>query len=215
MAKDESQKNANPNRSETETETMNQTTVDESAAKIEDETKAEATPSIEELTHQLAEAKKQAQSNWESLLRKQADYDNLKKRTARDINNARQFALEKFATELLAIKDSMELGIEAANKAETSIDSIKEGMSLTLKMLNDTLVKFNINEINPSNDKFDPQWHEAMAMQPVPNVEDGTILQVQQKGYKLNDRLLRPARVIVAKNLEMEKTPDEKIEVEI
>lgn len=211
MAKDESQKNASPY--PTETQAVNEAIVEPDETEVD--TEAEATPSIEELTLQLAEARKKAESNWESLLRKQADYDNLKKRTVRDINNARQFALKNFATELLAVKDSMELGIEAANKAETSIDSIKEGMALTLKMLTDTLVKFNINEINPSNEKFDPQWHEAMAMQPVPNVEDGTVLQVHQKGYKLNDRLLRPARVIVAKAMEMEKTPDEKIEVEV
>jgi molecular chaperone GrpE len=207
MAKNESQKDTTT----TETEAVIQAV----GELVEDEAEIEVNPSIEELTLQLAEAKQKAESNWESLLRKQADYDNLQKRTARDLNNARQFALEKFATELLAVKDSIELGLDAANQAETSIDSIKEGMALTLKMLNDILVKFNINEIDPSEDKFDPQWHEAMAAQPVPNVENGTILHVHQKGYKLNDRLLRPARVIVAKAMEVEKTPDENIEVEI
>jgi len=211
MATDETKKNA------PETEAVNEVIVEpEKTDSFEAEVKAEAeaTPSIEELTLQLAEAKQQAESNWESLLHKQADYENLRKRTARELKNARQFALEKFATELLAVKDSMELGMDAANKAETSLDSIKEGMALTLKMLTDTLVKFNINEINPCEEKFDPQWHEAMAMQPVPNVANGTVLQVHQKGYRLHDRLLRPARVIVAKAMEMEKKSDENLEVE-
>ena len=212
---DDSQKNANPSPAETE---KTDSVIEAAAELVENEDKTEdkvATPTIEELTLQLAEANKKAESNWESLLRKQADYDNLQKRTARDLNNARQFALEKFATELLAVKDSMELGIDAANQTETSLDSIKEGMALTLRMLSDTLTKFNIKEIDPADEKFDPQWHEAMAMQPVPNVENGTVLHVHQKGYELNNRLLRPARVVVSKAIEMEKTHDEKIEVEV
>ncbi len=212
---DDSQKNANPSPAETE---KTDSVIEAAAELVENEDKTEdkvATPTIEELTLQLAEANKKAESNWESLLRKQADYDNLQKRTARDLNNARQFALEKFATELLAVKDSMELGIDAANQTETSLDSIKEGMALTLRMLSDTLAKFNIKEIDPADEKFDPQWHEAMAMQPVPNVENGTVLHVHQKGYELNNRLLRPARVVVSKAIEMEKTHDEKIEVEV
>ncbi|MDM8568369.1 nucleotide exchange factor GrpE, partial [Thiotrichales bacterium HSG1] len=107
--------------------------------------------------------------------------------------------LEKFATEILAIKDSMELGMEAATKPETSLKTINEGMTLTLKMLTDSLEKFNIVELNPINEKFDPQWHEAMTTQPSDEVDDGTVLHIHQKGYKLQDRLLRPARVIVSK----------------
>jgi molecular chaperone GrpE len=160
---------------------------------------------IEELTRQLAEATQKAETHWDNLLRKQAEYDNLQKRMAREVDNARKFGLEKLATELLTIKDSMELGIDAATKPETNLDSVREGMTLTLKMLSDVMAKFGIQEINPVEEKFNPQWHEAMAMQPVPNVEDGTVLLVHQKGYQLNERLLRPARVVVAKAVQTEK----------
>jgi molecular chaperone GrpE len=157
------------------------------------------TPSIEELTRQLADAQQKAEQHWENLLRKQAEYDNLQKRMARDLEKAHKYALEKFATELLAVKDSMELGIEVAAKPETELKVVHDGMALTLKMLIDTLAKFGIVEINPQDEKFDPQWHEAMVMQTVPDVKEGMILHVHQKGYQLNDRLLRPARVVVAK----------------
>jgi molecular chaperone GrpE len=164
-----------------------------------------ATPSVEELTRLLTEATLKAQTNWDNLLRKQAESDNLQKRMERELDNARKYALEKFATQLLAVKDSMELGIEAATKPETTLDSVREGIDLTLKMLTDTMAKFGIQEINPIEEKFNPQWHEAMAMQPVPNVEEGTVLHVHQKGYQLNERLLRPARVVVAKAIQAEK----------
>lgn len=156
----------------------------------------------EDLTKKLQQAEQKAEQNWDSLLRKQAEYDNLQKRTKRDLENAHKYALEKFAIELLSIKDTMELGLEAAQKPETTLDSVCEGMNLTLKMLMDTMSKFDIVELDPIEQKFDPQQHEAMSMQTVPNVEDGTILHVHQKGYKLNDRLLRPARVIVAKAID-------------
>ncbi|MCK5718551.1 MAG: nucleotide exchange factor GrpE [Thiomargarita sp.] len=157
--------------------------------------------SLEILKKQLNQAEKKAEENWDNLLRKQAEYDNLQKRVNRDLENTRLYALEKFVSELLAIKDSMELGLEASSKEETEIATIQDGMTLTLKMLNDVLQKFNILEISPQDQKFDPQWHEAIATQPVPDVEDGTVIYIHQKGYQLNDRLLRPARVVVAKAL--------------
>lgn len=166
----------------------------------------EVSPTVEELKRQLVEVTKKADNYWETLLRNQAEYDNLQKRMTRDLDNTRKYALEKFATELLAIKDSLELGSEAAAKPETNLDTVREGMALTTKMLTELMVKFNILEIDPHNQKFDPQWHEAIAIQPVPNIAAGTVLHVQQKGYQLNDRLLRPARVIVAKTLENEKS---------
>jgi molecular chaperone GrpE len=157
---------------------------------------------IEDLTRQLAEATQKAEKYWDSLLRKQADFDNFQKRMTRDLENAHKYALEKLATELLSVKDSMEFGLEAASKPETDLKAVREGIALTLKMLADILDKFGIVEIDPQNEKFNPRWHEAMAMQPVPNVAEGMVLHVHQKGYQLHDRLLRPARVIVAKALE-------------
>jgi molecular chaperone GrpE len=169
-----------------------------------DALEATADPSvrIEELTHQLAEATQKAEKYWDGLLRKQADFDNFQRRMTRDLEHAHKYALEKFATELLSVKDSMELGLEAATKPDTDLSTVREGIALTLKMLADSLKKFDIVEIYPLNDKFNPQWHEAMAMQPVPNVQEGSVLYVHQKGYQLHDRLLRPARVVVAKSIE-------------
>ncbi|MCK5877777.1 MAG: nucleotide exchange factor GrpE [Candidatus Marithrix sp.] len=157
--------------------------------------------SIKELTKQLSDVQQKADEYWDTILRKQAESENLQKRTLRDLENARKYALEKFAGEILAIKDSMELGLEATIKPETSLETVNEGMLLTLKMLVDSLTKFNIVELNPINEKFDPQWHEAMTLQPSAEVDDGMVLHVHQKGYKLQDRLLRPARVIVSKKI--------------
>ncbi|OQW95484.1 MAG: nucleotide exchange factor GrpE [Beggiatoa sp. IS2] len=161
--------------------------------------------SYEKLYHELASTMQKVETYWDGLLRQRAETDNLHKRMQRDVENARKYALEKFATELLPVKDSIELGLEAVAKPETDLNAIRDGMTLTLKMLATLLEKFNIAEINPQDQKFNPQWHEAMALQPLPNVEDGTVVYVHQKGYQLNDRLLRPARVIVAKTLEPEK----------
>jgi molecular chaperone GrpE len=178
------------------------TAQNDSAIPTSDELKT--IPKVEELIRQLAEEKQKAGNHWDSLLRKQAECDNLQKRMRRDLENARKYGLEKFATELLEIKDSMELGLDAATKPETNLDAVCEGMTLTLKKLTDTMAKFGIMEINPIDEKFNPQWHEAMAMQPMPNVEDGLVLHIHQKGYQLNDRLLRPARVVVAKAVQAE-----------
>lgn len=184
---------------------MNAETVSAVEIDMEAEAASEAVEpqvSVDELKRQLMEATEKASTYWDSLLRQKAEVENLQKRASRDVENARKYALEKFVGELLAVKDSMELGFEAANKPETEVNTIKEGLDLTLKMLNSTLEKFGIQEINPQDEKFDPQWHEAMAMQPIPNVEAGTVVLVHQKGYQLNERLLRPARVIVAKALD-------------
>lgn len=157
---------------------------------------------IATLTQQLQAAEHQAESYKDNLLRVRAETENARKRMERDLDNARKFALEKIATELLSVNDSLELGVEAAANANANLESVREGINLTLKQLQSILEKFGVLEINPANQKFDPQFHEAMAMQAVPNVENGTVLFVAQKGYQLNERLLRPARVIVAKALE-------------
>ena len=154
-------------------------------------------------------AAEQSKTHWDNLLRKQAECDNLQKRMTRDVEHARKYALEKFATEMLAVKDSMELGLQALS--DTDNDVVRDGMTLTLKMLSDSLTKFGIMEINPIDEKFNPQWHEAMAMQPSEKLENGMILHIHQKGYQLNDRLLRPARVVVVKNADPEQTLENQV----
>jgi molecular chaperone GrpE len=150
------------------------------------------------LLKQLEEAQAQAQENWDKLLRVQAEMDNLRKRTARDVEHARKFALEKFAGELLAVRDSLEMGLDAA-RGETDVDRIREGTELTLKMLSQVMEKFGIRQIDPQGERFDPDRHQAMSMQPNAELEPNTVMAVMQRGYLLNDRLLRPAMVVVSK----------------
>lgn len=138
----------------------------------------------------------QADENWDRYLRAAAELDNVRKRAARDMDNARKFALERFATELLAVRDSLEMGLQAAGEASAA--DLIEGNRATLKQLVTTMERFGVSEVDPQGEPFDPAFHEAMTMQPSAEVEPNTVLTVFQKGYTLNGRLLRPARVVVA-----------------
>ena len=155
--------------------------------------------SPEELHALLEDARNRADDHWNQYLRLQAEMENLRKRHERDVANAHKFALEKFAVDLLPVKDSLEMGIAAAEGEAIDADKLREGSELTLKMLISTLEKFNVKEINPINEQFDPEYHEAMSMQERADVEPNTVVAVVQKGYTLNDRLIRPAMVIVSK----------------
>ena len=146
----------------------------------------------------LEKEKEQSEANRDAALRAQADMENLRKRTTRDIENAHKFALEKFVNELLPVIDSLRLGIDASENAE-QVDEIREGMNLTLKMFTDVIEKFGVKEIDPLNEKFNPEQHEAVSMQEIEDSESGTVVNVMQKGYELNGRLVRPAMVVVAK----------------
>lgn len=149
------------------------------------------------LQQALAAAEQQAVENRENHLRSLAEIENMRRRAARDVENAHRYGLEKFAAELLAVRDSLELGLEAGDKAD--VRSLLAGKEATLQLLAKAFEKFNIAELNPVGEPFDPQFHEAIAMQESATAEPNSVLQVVQKGYQLNGRLLRPARVIVAK----------------
>ncbi len=164
-----------------------------------EEAGSEQAVSHEELQLLLVDSRDKADEHWNAYLRSQAELDNLTKRSARDLANAHKFAVEKFVAEILPVHDSMEMGVGAANDGNADIASLKEGMSLTLKMFADLMEKFNIQAISPEGEKFNPELHQAMSMQEVEGAESNTILTVVQKGYLLNDRLVRPAMVIVAK----------------
>ena len=153
---------------------------------------------VETLQLLLEKEKEQSQANRDAALRAQAEMDNLRKRTTRDIENAHKFALEKFVNELLPILDSLTLGMNAAESAE-NVDELREGMNLTLKMFNGAMEKFGVKEIDPQGEKFTPEQHEAISMQEIEGTESGTVVSVMQKGYELNGRLVRPAMVVVAK----------------
>lgn len=137
-----------------------------------------------------------ADENWDRYLRAAAEIENVRKRAARDIENARRYALENFSRELLLVKDSLEMGLAAADSAD--VESLLAGKEATLKQLATVLEQFGVTEVDPIGEPFDPELHEAMTMQPSADAEPGSVLTVIQKGYQLNGRLLRPARVIVA-----------------
>lgn len=156
------------------------------------------TERIAALEVQLAAARSEAEQLRDQALRARAEAENLRKRTERDLENAHKFALERFVAELLPVKDSLELGLSAAGDG-ASIEDLREGTQMTLRMLSSAVEKFAVREVNPQGETFDPQLHQAMSAQESEGANPGTVLQVVQKGYLLNDRLVRPALVIVAK----------------
>jgi molecular chaperone GrpE len=150
---------------------------------------------MERLQQELQASEERAKNHWEQYLRALADVDNVRKRAAKDLESTRQFAVEKFAQDLMAVKDSLELGIASAGKSDAA--SLLEGQSATLRLLAKAFEKAQIEEINPEGAAFNPELHEAMMMQPSDAPPD-MVLSVIQKGYQVNGRLLRPARVIVS-----------------
>lgn len=152
---------------------------------------------VAELTEALGAAQAKAEENWDQALRARAELENVQRRLQREVENAHKFGLEKFALELLPVKDSLELGLAAAQDSEA--EKLREGTELTLKMLSTAMEKFGIRQIDPAGEAFNPDFHQAMAAQESSQAEPDTVLTVMQKGYQLNDRLLRPALVVVAK----------------
>ncbi len=144
----------------------------------------------------LEAEKRRADENWDKYLRAVAELENFRKRAARDQENTRKYAIDRFATELLGVADSLEMGIAAGPAVDAA--SLLEGKQATLKQLKKVLRDFGVEEIDPAGERFDPEFHEAMTMQPSADVEPGNVLSVIQKGYRIDGRLLRPARVIVA-----------------
>ncbi len=160
----------------------------------------ESPPDHEELTLLLEDARAKADEHWDQVLRLQAELENLRKRQQRELESAHKYALERFVQELLPVKDSLEMGLAAARELEGG-DGAKlcEGTELTLKMLQAALEKFGVQEIDPEGQPFDPELHQAMSAVPSQDAEPNTVLNVMQKGYLLNDRLIRPAMVVVAR----------------
>ena len=152
---------------------------------------------IEDLESQLQEAQQSAKDNWDKLLRSQAEMENLKRRTTKDLENAHKFALDGFVKALLEVSDSLTMGIKSAKDEKATIETTTEGLELTMKVFNRTLEKFGVESINPIDEKFDPELHEAVTMVPMPDKKSNTVLEVIQTGFTLNGRLVRPALVIV------------------
>lgn len=155
--------------------------------------------SSEELHLMLEDARSKVDEHWNQLLRVQADLENTRRRAERDVENAHKYGLEKFAQELLPVKDSLELGLDAASSDDENVARLREGTELTLKMLSGVMEKFGITEVNPEGEPFNPELHQAMTMQESAEHEPNTVMMVMQKGYLLNERLVRPAMVVVCK----------------
>ncbi|WP_319237877.1 nucleotide exchange factor GrpE [uncultured Propionivibrio sp.] len=152
----------------------------------------ESTPSLEEM---IRKAELQAAEHHDAWLRAKAETENVRRRAAEDIAKASKFAVEKFSKELLAVKDSLEAGLATENP---SVESLKSGTELTLKQLVAAFEKASIKEINPTGEKFDPHFHQAISMIEA-DQDPNTVVTVLQKGYLLAERVLRPALVVVAK----------------
>lgn len=152
----------------------------------------------------LEDARAKADEHWNQLLLAKAETENVRRRARQDTENAHKFGLEKFALELLPVKDSLEMGLASADadkesSSDETVTHLKEGTELTLKMLVSALEKFGIEAVDPIGDTFDPALHQAMAMQESADHKPNTVMAVMQKGYQLNERLLRPAMVVVSK----------------
>lgn len=158
---------------------------------------AEAAP-----TDEVEALKAQVQEFQDQVLRTQAEMQNVRRRAEIDVEKAHKFALEKFVKELLPVADSLEKAVESTEGQEAGGDvvaSIREGVEMTLNLFLGSLGKFKVEQLNPVGEPFDPQCHEAMSMVPAPDAEPNSVVAVIQKGYTLNERLVRPAMVVVAK----------------
>ena len=149
-------------------------------------------------TSEIDELKKLADENWEKVLRLQAELDNLRKRTLKDVESASKGSIERVIQEILPIMDSFELGVKVDTSTKEGVETFIEGQTATFKLFQSVLDKFLIETIDPENMKYDPELHEVISMQDSEEIESGYIIEVIQKGYRLKNRLLRPARVIVS-----------------
>ncbi len=163
------------------------------------ESEGEQTRSAAELEVLVAQTQAKVEEQAQEVLRSRAEMENLRKRTLRDVENAHKFGIERLVAELLPVMDSMELGVSAAMNEGASVESVREGTELTLKMLDSALTKFKVQALDPVGEPFDAEFHQAMSMQQAEGADSGSVLMVVQKGYLLNGRLVRPAMVIVAK----------------
>jgi len=154
---------------------------------------------IEVLETALEAANLEAVEARQDMLRMQADMENLRKRLVREHEKARRRTLERFMGDLLPVRDSLERGLEAAEDQAATVEALKEGKQLIMKMLTKVMDDHGLQTIDPAGETFDPEKHEAMTMIPSPDHEENTIIDVLEKGYQLHDRLIRPAKVVVSR----------------
>jgi len=168
-------------------------------AETESESESKTDTSEEDTEQQLLKAQATIKDYWDQIMRLKAEIENNIKRSSRDIENAHKFALRNFAESLLPILDSMERGQQAAEGEKANLSSIVEGSQLTMTMFVQALEKHGLKQIDPVGESFDPDQHQAISIVEDENAESNTVISVMQKGFSLNDRLVRPAMVVVAK----------------
>ena len=173
-------------------------TLDEQASDINAEPQAATNPA-QAAQERIVELEGQLASAQENALRAAAEVQNIRRRAEQDIEKAHKFALEKFATDLLAVLDSLERGLEVSDPADETIRPMREGMELTYKLFLDTMKRFQVERVDPQGEPFNPELHQAMAMEESIHAEPNSVLKVFQCGYVMNGRLLRPAMVVVSK----------------
>lgn len=156
-------------------------------------------PDYESLRMMHEEAVARAADAQDQLLRARAEMENVRRRGEREVEKARKFALEGFFQELLPVRDGLEMGLQAADDSSAEAGKLREGVDLTLRMLDAAMAKFGLKEVNPMGQPFNPELHQAMAVQESADHAPNTVIAVYQKGFVLNDRLIRPARVVVSK----------------
>ncbi|GLX84790.1 protein GrpE [Thalassotalea loyana] len=154
---------------------------------------------INELELALATAQSTVADQKDSVIRAKAEVDNIRRRAAQDVEKARKFALEKFAGEMLTTVDNLERALQSIDKDDEAQKAMYEGVELTYQGLLSSLEKSGISAVDPQDQPFNPELHQAMSMQEVPGVAPNTVIAVMQKGYELNGRLIRPAMVMVSK----------------
>lgn len=164
----------------------------------DNEPAADAEPDPAHLIMLLEDARARADQTHDQLLRARAEIENMARRQAKELENAHKYALDNFVRELLPVRDSLELGRSAAGAADADLASLREGTELTLKLFGDVMAKFGVARIAPEGEPFNPEFHQAMSLQPRADVAPNTVVAVIQPGYTLNGRLVRPALVMVS-----------------
>ena len=190
------------NNNETPDDATDQMAEEENQATQQEEAQLDSPEkNADSLESQLEYAQAKATENWDHYMRAKAEMDNLRRRNIKDVENAHKFGIEKLVTEILPVLDGIGMGLAVE---DASAESLREGMELTMTMLEKMMEKLGIEEIDPLNEPFDAAKHQAMSMQPNADVKPNTVIAVMQKGYSLNERLIRPAMVMVSKAVEAE-----------
>ncbi|QBY03456.1 nucleotide exchange factor GrpE [Thalassotalea sp. HSM 43] len=195
------------NKTEQQPDTVEQETVENTEEVVVEEQQAEQEvevlsaeqEKIAELEQKLAAALAKVDEQKDSVIRAKAEVDNIRRRSAQEVEKAKKFALEKFAGEMLTVVDNLERGLATINAEDEQQKTTYDGVNLTLQGLISGLDKFGVKAVDPQDQPFNPELHQAMSMQPVEGVEANTVIAVMQKGYELNGRLIRPAMVMVSK----------------